>query len=121
MIERDYGDDEEHEKLMNTVDKDVKVPDSKLPAQVQDLIRLIFNTEMMTAAMIEIGYDGTILTWRLSIYLCSKEDATRKVDQATHSKGLRCLETALGRIVKTKAQQVSLPNYQRSLMFVETL
>jgi hypothetical protein len=60
MIERDYGDDEEHEKLMSTVDKNAKIPDSNLPLPVQELIRLIFNTEMMTAAMIEIGYDGRL-------------------------------------------------------------
>ncbi|KAI8821830.1 poly polymerase catalytic domain-containing protein [Fimicolochytrium jonesii] len=64
LLERDYGDDLEDNKESkasedgDAVKEEVKVPDSKLPSRVQDLISLIFNVEMMTQSMVEIGYDA---------------------------------------------------------------
>ncbi|KAI9192960.1 poly polymerase catalytic domain-containing protein [Polychytrium aggregatum] len=60
LIERDFGDDDEQtkEELDKANKSPVKIPDSKLDKRVQDLVGLISNLEMMTKAMIEIGYDA---------------------------------------------------------------
>ncbi|KAJ3056683.1 Poly [ADP-ribose] polymerase 2 [Rhizophlyctis rosea] len=64
LIERDFGgdDEEEEEKEEPAADgkgkEPVKIPDSKLAKPVQELVKLIFNLDMMTKQMVEIGYDA---------------------------------------------------------------
>lgn len=55
LIERDYGvdDDEEMQQAMEAV-----VPESKLPKQVQDFVKLICDVDMMKKQMVEVGYDA---------------------------------------------------------------
>ncbi|KAI8917773.1 poly polymerase catalytic domain-containing protein [Powellomyces hirtus] len=58
LIEREFGDDPEDEDE-DTKPADAKpIPPSKLAQPVQDLVKLIFNVEMMTQSMQEIGYDA---------------------------------------------------------------
>ncbi|KAJ3079952.1 Poly [ADP-ribose] polymerase 2 [Quaeritorhiza haematococci] len=60
LMERDYGDDEEEKDSSAASDnkEPIKIPESKLDERVQELIKLITNTEMMTREMVEIGYDA---------------------------------------------------------------
>ena len=41
------------------VKKQNEIPPSKLANPVQDLIKMIFNLDMMAQQMMEVGYDGT--------------------------------------------------------------
>ncbi|TPX68181.1 hypothetical protein SpCBS45565_g03249 [Spizellomyces sp. 'palustris'] len=61
LLERDFGGDDEeevNEKVEEGTKEERIIPDSKLPPEVQDLIKLIFNVDMMTQSMVEIGYDA---------------------------------------------------------------
>ncbi|KAJ3017754.1 UNVERIFIED_CONTAM: Poly [ADP-ribose] polymerase 2 [Siphonaria sp. JEL0065] len=64
LLERDWGEDDTEEALKsagaNEVDKNepIQYPDSKLEPAVQDLVKLIFNLDLMEKEMTEIGYDA---------------------------------------------------------------
>ncbi|KAI9103769.1 poly polymerase catalytic domain-containing protein [Phlyctochytrium arcticum] len=61
LLERDTGDesdDETESTVAAAPEKMAKVPDSTLPPSVQSLMNLIFNMDMMTRTMVEIGFDA---------------------------------------------------------------
>ncbi|KAJ3158236.1 Poly [ADP-ribose] polymerase 2 [Geranomyces michiganensis] len=67
LIERDFGDDEnddgEDDEAKAIAAKEAaaaraKIPPSKLPQPVQNLMKLIFNTDMMTKEMVALEYDA---------------------------------------------------------------
>ncbi|KAI9324923.1 poly polymerase catalytic domain-containing protein [Obelidium mucronatum] len=65
LLERDWGDDDTEEVLAATAEAEkgvdsepVQYPESKLDASVQDLVKLIFNLDLMEKEMTEIGYDA---------------------------------------------------------------
>ncbi|KAI8828622.1 poly polymerase catalytic domain-containing protein [Chytriomyces cf. hyalinus JEL632] len=62
LLERDWGDDTPNEADVKSTETDPKdnkpIPESKLDPAVQDIVRLIFNLEMMEKEMTEIGYDA---------------------------------------------------------------
>ncbi|ORY32440.1 PARP-domain-containing protein [Rhizoclosmatium globosum] len=61
LLERDWGDDDTEEALAgveSSKEEPIKYPDSKLDPAVQDLVKLIFNLEVMEREMTEIGYDA---------------------------------------------------------------
>lgn len=55
IVEMNYNHDQEIEESMN-IDQFLN-DSSKLPEEVQDLVRLIFDIKMMQTHMKEIGYD----------------------------------------------------------------
>jgi hypothetical protein len=59
LVERDFGEDIAAEKETSMVKKQNEIPPSKLANPVQDLIKMIFNLDMMAQQMMEVGYDGT--------------------------------------------------------------
>jgi poly [ADP-ribose] polymerase len=61
LVERDFGEDEPPKEVKPT--NSVPVPDSLLPNPLQDLIKMIFNLEMMEQQMMEVGYDGMGFYW----------------------------------------------------------
>ncbi|KAI8620371.1 poly polymerase catalytic domain-containing protein [Chytriomyces sp. MP71] len=65
LLERDWGEDENEDADANTDAKQATnvgeakpIPESKLDPSVQELVKLIFNLEMMEKEMTEIGYDA---------------------------------------------------------------
>ncbi|KAJ3292161.1 Poly [ADP-ribose] polymerase 2 [Borealophlyctis nickersoniae] len=62
LLERDFSADNDDDDDDETNEKEAKearkVPESKLEKPVQDLVKMIFNIDMMTKQMVEIGYDA---------------------------------------------------------------
>ncbi|KAJ3414179.1 Poly [ADP-ribose] polymerase 2 [Chytridiales sp. JEL 0842] len=61
LLERDWGDEELPEDKAKKEETKIEYPDSTLAPPVQyeqDLIKLIFNLELMEREMAEIGYDA---------------------------------------------------------------
>ncbi|KAJ3046051.1 Poly [ADP-ribose] polymerase 2 [Rhizophlyctis rosea] len=61
LIERDFSNEDEAEEAEVKDEEDkkpAKTPDSKLAKPVQELVKLIFNLDMMKTQMVEIGYDA---------------------------------------------------------------
>ena len=56
LLQRDYGEVEDESETAVAQQKTIPVP--KLEKRVQELVSLIFDTKMMTKAMVEIGYDA---------------------------------------------------------------
>ncbi|KAJ3348914.1 Poly [ADP-ribose] polymerase 2 [Entophlyctis luteolus] len=61
-LERDYQEDDETAKdptpSASSENEPVKTPPSKLDPSVQDLVKLIFDLNLMEKEMVEIGYDA---------------------------------------------------------------
>ncbi|KAG9014738.1 hypothetical protein FRB94_010585 [Tulasnella sp. JGI-2019a] len=67
-IERDFGDDDDQpaepeasgsgDKGQEEGKEPIKPPETTAPVEVQGLIKLIFNTDLMNAAMQELNYDA---------------------------------------------------------------
>lgn len=62
LVERDFGEDEPPLEVKPTTSAP-PVPDSLLSNPLQDLIKMIFNLEMMEQQMMEVGYDGEFFSW----------------------------------------------------------
>lgn len=58
LVERDFGKDEPLPEVKPITT--APVPDSLLSSPLQDLIKMIFNLEMMEQQMMEVGYDGKV-------------------------------------------------------------
>ncbi|KAJ3105435.1 Poly [ADP-ribose] polymerase 2 [Physocladia obscura] len=63
LLERDHGNDDDTNEEdvgvgVKSLEATVKYPESKLPSPVQDLVKLIFNMDLMEKEMSEIGYDA---------------------------------------------------------------
>ena len=63
ILERDYEEDKEETKKDEGAEgsKPEKVPDSKLPKEIQDLCNLIFSTRLMDAHLKSMQYDANKL------------------------------------------------------------
>ena len=62
ILERDYEEDKEETKKEGAEGgKPEKVPDSKLPKEIQDLCNLIFSTRLMDAHLKSMQYDANKL------------------------------------------------------------
>ncbi|KAJ3076374.1 Poly [ADP-ribose] polymerase 2, partial [Podochytrium sp. JEL0797] len=62
LLERDFGEDDDaaaaEDSSAAKPEEPIQYPDSKLAEPVQDLMKLIFNLDLMDQAMSEIGYDS---------------------------------------------------------------
>ncbi|KAJ3386583.1 Poly [ADP-ribose] polymerase 2 [Lobulomyces angularis] len=55
----DYSDDNVEEDPNNQKKtEETKIPDSKLDVKIQNLMKMIFNVDLMKEAMVEVGYDA---------------------------------------------------------------
>eukprot|EP00919_Chromeraceae_sp_WS-2016_P012168 GHVR01028522.1.p1 GENE.GHVR01028522.1~~GHVR01028522.1.p1 ORF type:complete len:428 (+),score=68.48 GHVR01028522.1:122-1405(+) len=59
LIELDFSPDEENKKVLDAHEPNqIKMPDSTLHPKVLGIVELIFDINMMTSLMMEIGYDA---------------------------------------------------------------
>jgi poly [ADP-ribose] polymerase len=57
LMDMDYGDDDGAEAEASTSSSSAPIPESKLPPRVQDIVKLVSDTKMMTKAMAELEVD----------------------------------------------------------------
>ena len=57
LMDMDYGDDDGAEAEASTSSSSAPIPESKLPLRVQDIVKLVSDTKMMTKAMAELEVD----------------------------------------------------------------
>ena len=109
-MERDFGDDAVEELPKPTT---YKVPDSKLHVSVQDLIKMIFNLDMMAQQMMEVGYDGENYCFA---HCDSKKDASRTSLENQYPKGIQLPCTNFGRAPETKASTCDIGSIEFNVL-----